>query len=66
MSSKACKNSSTSLSTLINTSIDNTDAAEANTKIIEKEPVLSYVVFDKPISIKKYIKNKPQICLEKI
>lgn len=33
---------------------------------IEKEPVLGYVVFDKPISIKKYIKNKPSLCTEKI
>lgn len=33
---------------------------------IEKEPVAGYVVFDKPTSIKKYIKNKPSLCLEKI
>ncbi len=33
---------------------------------IEKEPVAGYVVFNKPTSIKKYIKNKPSLCLEKI
>jgi hypothetical protein len=33
---------------------------------IEKDPVAGYVVFDKPTSIKKYIKNKPSLCLEKI
>lgn len=33
---------------------------------IEKEPIAGYVVFDKPTSIKKYIKNKPTLCLEKI
>jgi len=33
---------------------------------IENEPVAGYVVFDKPTSIKKYIKNKPSLCLEKI
>ncbi len=33
---------------------------------IENRPILGYVVFDKPVSIKNYIKNKPRICAEKI
>ncbi len=32
---------------------------------IENMPVAGYTVFDKSISIKNYIKNKPQICTEK-
>jgi hypothetical protein len=38
------------------------------TKIIkvEEKPIAGYTVFDKPISIKNYIKNKPKICSEKL
>jgi hypothetical protein len=41
---------------------------EDNTKLlqIESKPVLAYTVFDKPITIKNYIKNKPKICGQKI
>lgn len=41
---------------------------EDSTKVIkiEERPVAGYVVFDKPISIKNYIKNKPKICSEKV
>lgn len=39
-----------------------------NSKVIriEDRPILGYVVFDKPISIKSYIKEVPKICTEKI
>lgn len=38
------------------------------TKIIkvENKPIIGFAVFDKPISIKNYIKNKPKICGQKI
>lgn len=39
-----------------------------NSKVVrvEDKPILSYVIFDKPVSIKNYIKNKPRICDQKI
>lgn len=33
---------------------------------IEDKPILGFAVFDKPITIKSYIKNKPKICGEKL
>ena len=33
---------------------------------IEDRPILGFVVFDKPTSIKSYIKNKPKICSQKV
>lgn len=33
---------------------------------IESDPTLGYIIFDKPVSIKNYIKNKPKVCTEKV
>ncbi len=45
-----------------------TESGEDLSKLIkvEERPILGFVVFDKPISIKSYIKNKPKICAEKL
>lgn len=57
-------NSSNPDANLLGDSVEGTD----NSKIIkiEDKPVVGYTVFDKPISIKRYIKIKPKICSEKL
>lgn len=60
------RNSSTTLADFTEGENVTGDSLEADSVIIEKDPVLDYVVFDKAVSIKKYIKNKPKLCLEKI
>jgi len=51
-----------------NPSIGGGNSSEDNSKIIKVEarPILGFTVFDKPISIKNYIKNRPRICTAKI
>jgi len=51
----------------LNTNGENSPAND-NSKIIkiENTPTLGYVIFDKPISIKNYIKNKPKVCDVKV
>jgi hypothetical protein len=58
------------LSNFKNSNLKDIDGSEAgdNSKVIqiEKNPILGYTVFDKPITIKNYIKNKPKICDKKL
>jgi hypothetical protein len=51
-----------------NIRVEGQDIADDSSKIIkiEPRPVLGYTVFDKSVSIKNYIKNKPKICAAKI
>lgn len=45
---------------------ENTGLVEPKVIQIENKPIIGYTVFDKPVSIVNYIKNKPRICSEKM
>ncbi len=51
-----------------NTKNQNGESGEDLSKLvkIEDKPILGFVVFENPISIKNYIKDKPKICAEKL
>jgi hypothetical protein len=51
---------------IIQSSGDNPSDDTSKVLKVEDKPILGFTVFDKPISIKNYIKNKPKICAEKI